>query len=664
LPALGKVRFCSILYGMNEGRRENIHESYRTPDPDLPAVESFSSPEEARKFWPEHVANNPEFIAQLEFRKKLNEHLDAIAAKLPRPDITLQEAIAQNYVSTNEVAGLYESLAELMADPDYRRILLYTPFEFLPDAEWRPEGDLGQSAENFKSAYMKAWSELLNTHDVRANFVDGDILEDELRTEDFPRVVKAAHLIPQLVAKGMMQPTDVFRMMEENEDEVLRQSIAETLPVMADLGLLDKQELSFMEASEDPLIRDAYASISSAKEESEDRQTESMPEEITLSTVQSRLGAELAQTETDNASSPTTPRRTEWLKQEKTRQVIESTADQISLAVVKGKLSDESFAEFLGEEADTASQQVLIVGVDNALESMAKTDQTKAKELYEKYEEGLINLWYNKPETRAALSKAFCRLHGLGIVSDGRLSELGITIPALAGPFSENMKAMRGEINDVKNIIDSIESDPELSQLIYPVAMVFGSRLKGYGNENSDTDIGVFVKPGTSPSEGARLRNLLNKAFEQDTTKREIKEFWLEETNGELAVRDLEGGPEIGSGTWTYVLFGAAWEGDQATIKELREKLLTPYMHDDREKIIHEREARKIYLEELERDTLQYRLMHKGYEKFHPSFGGIRTPHADKIDGKSAFWDSGYRMTATKLFANRVFLPKISKPTA
>jgi hypothetical protein len=62
----------------------------------------------------------------------------------------------------------------------------------------------------------------------------------------------------------------------------------------------------------------------------------------------------------------------------------------------------------------------------------------------------------------------------------------------------------------------------------------------------------------------------------------------------------------------------------------------------------------------MERDTLQYRLMHKGYERFFPAYGGMKTPHGDRIDGESIFWDSGYRDAAIKLFANRVFLPKIS----
>ncbi len=125
-------------------------------------------------------------------------------------------------------------------------------------------------------------------------------------------------------------------------------------------------------------------------------------------------------------------------------------------------------------------------------------------------------------------------------------------------------------------------------------------------------------------------------------------------------MRDLaEPDMALGERSWTHVLFGGVWEGNKEAIDELREKLLVPYFSNTKT-IIHGREARGLYLEELERDTLQYRLMHKGYERFYPPRGGIDAPHADRIDGKSVFWDSGYRAMAIKLFASRVFLPKVS----
>ena len=152
---------------------------------------------------------------------------------------------------------------------------------------------------------------------------------------------------------------------------------------------------------------------------------------------------------------------------------------------------------------------------------------------------------------------------------------------------------------------------------------------------------------------------MLKENFTHKKIRGEIVEFWLEEKENQLKIIDFtESDVTLGKSYWAHILFGAAWKGNKDIMRELREKLLAPYMYDTG-KVIHERDARSLYLEEIERDTLQYRLMHKGYERFFPPCGGIHTPHSDEIDGNSMFWDSGYRQLATKLFASRVFLPKI-----
>lgn len=239
------------------------------------------------------------------------------------------------------------------------------------------------------------------------------------------------------------------------------------------------------------------------------------------------------------------------------------------------------------------------------------------------------------------------------------LTSLGITLPALAGPFSENLKPMKEELSRLENILNLIKTNPGLSKYLYPVILIFGSRLKGYGSKDADLDLSVLVKPGTPSSDLDQIQALIKKTFSQEKTIGEIIEFWLEKDGDNLQVRDFETfNALLGESYWTHVLFGAIWEGDPKTIRELREKLLVPYLSETK-KIIHGRNARGLYLEELERDTLQYRLMHRGYEQFFPRRGGLNAPHGDQVDGESMFWDSGYRQTATKLFVSRVFLPKV-----
>lgn len=473
-------------------------------------IESFFDPVRAAKVWPKSIVNSEVFTQQLERRKELNTRLNDVLNALPRPDMPLEVAIDQGYVTEEQTAGLYASLSELLeSNQDYRRLILYLPFEFLPNKTWHPFGKkLQQALERFGRAYMEAWKRLLLVHDVRANFIDGDILEEDQQTGKLPRVVKAAHLIPKLVEHGLIEIEDVLTLMEENDDQTLRDSIADTLPVLADLGFIDERKIK-------------------------PRKKQVRPEPKII-----------------------TEKRKIWLQQ--------------------------------------------------------REKQKTVKDLTQ------------------------------------------VVIPKLAGPFSENLILMAEEMRDIQKMAASIESNLELSKLIYPVVLVFGSRLSGYGDQNADIDIGILIKPKVPFSNRSRLQKLLKETFAHEKILGdEIKEFWLEEKEGHLKVHDFaEWDLSLSPSYWTHILFGAAWIGDENVIRESCERLLTPYLYDTSE-------ARRLYLEDMEQATLQYRLMHKGYERFFPSYGGIQTPHADEIDGKSMFWDSGYRQLATKLFVSRVFLPKI-----
>ncbi|MFA5069803.1 MAG: nucleotidyltransferase domain-containing protein [Patescibacteria group bacterium] len=643
---------------MESERLHHEHERAETAPFTPPVVELFLDPSRAGEVWPEHIAENEAFKVQIETRRELNERLETIFSHLPRPDISLQEAIKQGEITESQVADLFASLNPLLEDKDYRRIALYLPFEFFPEKGKPYSETLQPAADQFQKAYMSAWKSLLHTHDVRANFVDGDVLETESRVTDLPRVVKAAHLIPKLVKHGFLKTGDAIKLMETSDDEMLEGSIADTLPVLADMGFIGEAELKRMKASDEASARDMAEHIIEEKNRPEKKEAEGVETpEIKLSSLQGRLRDEFDDIEAEQYDH-VTEKRANWLRQEKKRKAIESAGDAIQSAIAGRTVSSETVAQFVSAEANATSQQALVNGLRKTIESAPPEE---ANNIYKQYQDTLLSLWKNEtPELQAELAKTFCRLNKLGVVEDEQLAALGLKIPELAGPFSKNLETMKEEMHEVRDIAVAIESDPELSKKIYPVVSVFGSRLKGYGDKNADIDVGVFVRPETSISERETLTASIKQLFTHEKIQGKVVEFWLEETKDGLAVRDF-GKPDVtlGESYWTHVLFGAASEGNKSAIRELREKLLVPYMNDQK-KAIHGREARGLYLEEMERDTLQYRLMHKGYEQFNPSFGGIKTPHADLIDGQSAFWDSGYRQTATKLFASRVFIPKIS----
>lgn len=625
-----------------------------------PVVESFLDMSRATEVWPETVSKNEAFVGQVEKRIELTKSLDDVMRHLPRPDVSLESAIARGHITEEKTAKLYAFLSDLFEhDGDYAHLALYIPFEFLPDATWTSATqELQQASARFKGAYMETWKSLLSMHSVRANFLDGDILEADQRTGDFPRVVKAAHLIPKLVEKGLMQADDALSLMETSADETLRQSIADTLPVLSDMGLLTQTEMKRMESSQDSLAVRMARIIASATQSKVERM-EATNEAITFSSIEATLRETFSLIDTKERGD-ISKKRIKWLVGKEKQEAIASSGNEISVAILDGTLISATAEAFLAQNIDAATKEAFISGVRQAVESAPAVD---APALYARYKEALLTLWREDASgVHEALVKTFARLHSLTVVDEAQLSQLNIQIPKLAGPFSDNLKFMKPEIHEIRKMIASVESNPELSSLIYPVALVYGSRLKGYGGESADIDLAVFIKPGTSFDDRTKLQALLAQTFSHERIEGNLVEFWLEETPDGLAVQDF---PQLdvllGEPYDTHVLFGAAWEGDAEVMQQLREKLLVPYMYDQ-PKEIRGMGARKLYIEEIERDALQYRLMHKGYEKFFAPYGGIHTPHADSVDGKSMFWDSGYRQMATKLFVNRVFLPKIPKP--
>jgi predicted nucleotidyltransferase len=522
------------------------------------AVESFLNPVWATEVWPESIVKNPVFQEQIGQRQELVGRLDDVVNRLPRPDISLKNAVGYGFITEDQVTKLYTSLSELWEmDADHQRLVFYLPFEFLPDAEWQPKGLLREAVRLFKQAYMKSWKNLLSIYDVRANFVDGDVLEVEQRIGDLPRVAKAAHLIPKLIEKGLLKAADVLTILAESEDEIIKDSIADTLPVLADLGFIDEKEI----ISRKIQVRTEPAII--------------------------------------------TEKRQAWLDWREHQKKVELLAQKIGQRIKREAMTDEDFIKLM------------------------KNDD---------------------PNTREAVWRALRRFFNSWDTGNERSL---FSLPSLAGPFSRNLKLIE-EMRVIERITISLKKNSELSELIYPLVVVYGSRLNGYGEETADIDLAVFVKPEISFEERPRLKNLLKRTFVHPKVKsQEIIEFWLKEDNGQLRVRDFkEADVTLGESYWAHILFGAAWLGEKEDIRYLAEKMLIPYF-------CQEEEPRRLCLESLEQSTLQYRLMHKGYESFFAPCGGIKTKRSGSIDGDSVFWDSGYRQLATRLFLSRVFLPKI-----
>lgn len=556
-----------------------------------PVSELLQDPAEVTQLWPEYSLEE-----QIEQHRADVALVHSVIDSLPTPTTSIEQAVAGGHLSDGEATSLFNTLSRTLDSPDHQRLVLYLPFEFLPNASWQPENIILQgSIVRFTNSYLQAWHTLLNQHDVRANFVDGDVLEEEYRTGDLPRVVKAAHLIPELVNRGMISEEYVGELLQV-PDPVLRQSINEALG-------------------------DLYG-------------------------VQTHFG-----TQTTESTDTISDGRQKWLEQLEQERAINETADHIAQA----SLSEDdqySLVETLLMLSD--SESACQAFVEGTFRAVVSADPEKAERIMS-YRQPLMEIMWGSTNEKVKdrVASTYRRLHRAGIVPLEQLTRLGISLPNLAGPFSENMSEISTDITLLKQATEIIENHPQLRSVLYPVVVVGGSKLKGYGKRDSDVDVSVFIKPRTLPLTQAYIRKELDEIFVKDGVRYEPMEFWLDQTkNNQLTVHDFaEPDLHTADSLWTHILFGGAWVGNEQVIKELQQKLLPSYFHSSPE-TIHGINKRQLYLQRLEQDVLQYRLLHKGYERHFPL---ITT---DRTTDKSAFWDPGYRQLATKLFMSNVFLPK------
>lgn len=104
----------------------------------------------------------------------------------------------------------YSGAASLLSMPENARLALYLPLE-----------ELEEAPVYFRKSYLKAWLLCLSQADVRENFNLGDSLEIAARDENFPYVVKAAHLIPWLLKYKYLNEAEVLELAREGNMQLL-----------------------------------------------------------------------------------------------------------------------------------------------------------------------------------------------------------------------------------------------------------------------------------------------------------------------------------------------------------------------------------------------------------------------------------------------------------
>ncbi|MDD4409315.1 MAG: hypothetical protein PHW52_01540 [Candidatus Pacebacteria bacterium] len=584
-------------------------------------IESFFDQEELTELWPAKISSNHALRMQVGLRKELIKCLDNASKILPSLNTPLSCIIEKRTILEDIAIRIYDDLTLLLQDHANRRLILYLPLELLPDRKKHSfRKELSRALDRFEQSYMEAWKDMLFIEDIRANFIDGNNAIEYYY--NMPRVVKAAHLIPKFIENGLIDMDDAIALTDHDDSQVLRDSI---IDAFCALGSEDDTGRTYKE------------------------------NQRSLNEIMENLVKINNQIENDDYEG-FSKEEIRNIKKSKKKDVIESSGEYISRIIIGKKILPKEMIRFASE--NLLFNQVLIEGIMIAI---MKSGKINGFDVYEKYYNYLLSLWMNdKGHLRETLSKAYRHLCSLSVIDEERLAELGITIPALGGPFSKNLQHLTHEVTSIEKAIDIINSNKLISRFLYPVIMLFGSQFKGYGSDDSGIEIGIMIKPGISFGNRHIIEAIVKHILPTNQTNYKVTEFWLEKNSGLLQINDIHNnGISLGQSYWAHVLFGSVWIGEKETIKYLFEKLLTDYLCNEK-KMLHGLSARSLCLEELERDTLQNGLMNGGYEKFFPR----SSPKLhDRIDGKSIFWDSGYRYLAMKLFISRVFLPIIRPET-
>ena len=605
-----------------------------------PPVESFFDPEQATAVWPKHITARPDFRAQTQAQQAILHSVQTIFANLPI-GTTLAEGLAKGLVTEVSASNLLNRLSQyLKADRAYERIIFYLPFELTSPIASQTAA-LNLASKRFQKAYRVAWESQARQYDVRANFVDGDVLEVEKRNGDLLRVVKATHLIPGLIQSAHLTFKEVVTYAIASSDRLFKNGILEACAMMRSVRLVTESDLERLRRSRDPQLERGYYQLPQPTPAAAHVRV------VPTADVEAALCEDVNQAmRLENARA--TPNRLRWLRQRAHDRAITAAARRLSSSLIRG--------------APLPNPEMLDQDTKQSYVEAIRLSMLQKNQLGKKYRAWLTAVARTPWCTDAvydAITKVYRHAYTAGILEEKVALAHRIQIPMLQGPFSKNLDNFAPSVAEFREMVAQISSDAYLATRVYPVAILFGSQLKGYGADNSDADVAVFIKPGTTAGDPSEIASRLRGIFAHERIGGSAIMFWLDRRDGSLVVREnteTTGMPPLNS--WTHVLMGGAWIGDETCITTLQHELLVPYLFNPTI-TLDGKPIRERWLEEMERDSILYRLLHKGFERYYPICSPLDTAHSSAVDGTSAFYDPTFRRIATLLFLTRVFFPKL-----
>lgn len=587
--------------------------------------------------WPDEIAENQELKSMIVYRLRLVDNLDYLFSLLAKPGLSLQRLMSGSDYELDRLVMLYNDLSTFICESEVnRRLILYLPFEIIPELGIVGPNSFKDAVSNFQIVYLEAWFKLLFKSEFRANFSNGDIWETELGRGKSEMICKAAHLIPMLLQKRLVSLTQINDLLSEVSSTRLKESIIEALRAATELRIISnyQNELST------PLDSN-YLLVDNQKD---------------LSLLMAEAVRVCLENKKDLVKHwlQILPSRIVWEEEFNRQEIIKKYATVISNSLVNNSLSSAIFAKQIKDVSDLYSALLAIYSLQLTVEKLDCYKQDRASLIADYFKFWLLRMQKtDSVEIKKAIESTVLRWFNAGIIDSNYLFAFDLQPVDLDGGVSGDKICSPLEIKELSGSISLIQESPELSAYFYPVVLIYGSRVKGYGSKYADIDLAVFVKPEVDYNHrGEEVYLMLKNVFKQEKIEGKVLQFWLAGDDNQLSVKDIDGNHRfVAKNFYTNVLFDGAWFGSTAVIKELHAKLLSPYLFSEDFKFT------EICLRELERYNLQYRLLHKGYANFFPERGGLATRW---IDAQSSFYDSGYRELATKMFIKKIFLPKLS----
>ena len=601
----------------------------------LPASESlFYDP---GSIWPPEVNHHEELKLMVGQRRQLCEHLDYLLSLLALSGHNLSQIISSSSYDLERIISLYEGLSDFIIESEVnRRLILYLPFEIIPELGINGPDKFRQAILTFQTNYFDAWFKLLFKSEFRANFSNGDIWEEELGRGKSEMVCKAAHLIPVLLQKGIVSFGQITQLLNEVTSLKLKSSITEALKAAAELGIITDYQ---SEITTPPDLN--YLIVDNQKDLS------------LLVAEATRLCLENKE-DLIKRWSQILPSRIVWEEEFSRQEIIKKYAVILSNSLISNSLSPAVFAKQIKNNSDLYSVLLAIYSLQLTVEKLDYYKQTRASFIADYFKAWLLQTQEtDSVEVKKAIESTVLRWFNAGIIDSNYLFAFDLQPVNLDEGVSCDKMCSPLEIKELNDSISLIQKSSELSAYFYPVVLIYGSRVKGYGSKYADIDLAVFVRPEVDYNrQGEEVTLMLKRAFKQDKVDGKVLQFWLTGGDSHLSIKDIDGNHRfVAKNFYAHVLFDGAWFGSSAVIKELHAKLLSPYLFSKDFKFT------EICLRELERYNLQFRLLHKGYANFFPERGGLKTKW---IDADSVFYDRGYRHLASKIFIKKIFLPKLS----